>query len=95
MILKAFAFHDRKIGVYGQPFFMAHIGQAIRAAIELGEDRNTIIGRHPADYQLIQIGEYNDATGEFVNLPHNILGTVVSFLPSVQPLIQPAVQAAQ
>jgi hypothetical protein len=86
MILKCFAFHDMKVGVYGQPFFMAHVGQAIRACIELGEDRSTVIGRHPADYQLIQIGEYDDQSGEFANLPHQILGTVVSFLPTKSPL---------
>lgn len=85
MILKVFSLLDVKAGIYNQPFFMAHAGQAIRAVTDLGQDKSTVPGRHPADFMLVEIGEFDDATG--VMTSHHItkpLGLVASFLPVVE-----------
>lgn len=81
MILKAYAFLDTKIGVFSQPFFMAYEGHAIRAAIELGSDLSTAIGRHPADFNLYLIGEFNDNTGIMSAVGPVSISTVLALLP--------------
>lgn len=81
MILKAFAFLDLKAGMFGTPFFMAHAGQAIRAATDLGSDSSTTVGRHPADFQLCEIGLFDDQTGQLSSVTPVVLGTVAAFLP--------------
>lgn len=81
MIITAYALFDAKVGVYHQPFFMLHRGQAIRATMELGSDLNTTVGRYPADFHLYEIGLYDDSTGTLSALPAPVaLGPVASFL---------------
>lgn len=76
MILKAFSLLDIKAGVFSQPFFMAHAGQALRAVMDLATDLNTTVGRHPADFQLVEIGTFDDVTGVLTSCPPLPYGTV-------------------
>jgi hypothetical protein len=63
MISKAYSFFDTKTGIYSAPFFMLHEGAAIRTATELANDLGTTIGRHPGDFQLRLVGEFDDNIG--------------------------------
>lgn len=65
MITKAFSLFDLKTGIFGVPFFMAHVAQARRACEDLANDLNTTVGRHPGDYMLTEIGTFDDASGAF------------------------------
>lgn len=79
MILKAFSLYDMKSGLFAAPFFMPHVGQAIRACQDIGADLSTVVGRHPADYMLCELGTYDDNTGTFENaLTHH--ATVANLL---------------
>lgn len=76
MILKMFAVYDSKAEAYFQPFFMATNGQALRAFKDLANDPKSNICRHPGDYTLFVLGEYDDETGNVLNLGAKInLGT--------------------
>jgi hypothetical protein len=80
---KAFSLLDIKAGFYSPLFFMQHAAQAVRAAAELGADPQTTVGKHPADYQLVELGTFDDATGQYVNHPSPIpLGLVASLMRS-------------
>lgn len=82
MMLKAFSLYDTKTGTYATPFFMRHAGEALRAVTDLAQDLNTTVGRHPSDFALMQIGEFDDSTGLFQPQQPASLGMVVSFLPA-------------
>lgn len=84
MITKMFSFFDTKAGFFHTPFFFHHPGQAIRAAMDLASDLSTSIGRHPADYALFQLGEFDDATGVATHHQPVNLGLVQGFLPAPQ-----------
>lgn len=84
MMLKAFSLLDTKTGAFGTPFFMAHVGQAIRACVDLGQDMNTTVGRHPADFVLCEVGSFDDVTGQLVAQAPYQVGVVVGFLPRGQ-----------
>lgn len=90
MKLLAFALFDIKSGLYSQPFFHAHSGQAVRTVMDVGQDPQTTIGRHPADFALHQVGVFDDQTGMFEPMQPVSLGAVVSFLPTQKqpPLFQ-------
>lgn len=92
MILKAFSLLDTKTGAFGTPFFMHHAAAAIRACVDLGGDLSTTVGRHPADYALVEVGTFDDQTGVLHAIPPHNLGTVAGFLPTPQapqPLFTP------
>lgn len=82
MMLKVFSLLDQKTGIFSPPFFMVHQAQAMRAVVELGCDPNTTVGRHPADFALCCLGEFDDNTGQFL-APAGVqhLGLVVQMLP--------------
>jgi len=84
MIQKMFSFYDTKAGFFHTPFFFSHPGQAIRAAMDLGGDLSTTIGRHPSDYALYQLGEFDDQTGQATSSQPINLGLVTGFLPQPQ-----------
>lgn len=80
MQLRAFVFLDTKTGIHHVPFFMSHVGQAVRAAADVGADLNTTIGRHPADYVLLEVGTYDDQNGVMMACAPINHGSVVGFL---------------
>lgn len=86
MKLLAFSLFDTKASYFHAPFFMSHRGQAIRACMDLGADLNTTVGRHPVDFALYEIGEFDDQTGTVTHLAPVNLGLVQSFLPPPQPV---------
>lgn len=81
MILRIFALYDIKSGAHATPFFMHHVGEAVRACIDLGADLNTTVGRHPADFALHELGTFDTETGLIVSNQPISHGAVVSYLP--------------
>ena len=67
-IQKVVAVFDRGISSYGRPFAVPHVGQAVREFTDLCQDRENPIGKHPQDYQLYELGIYDDSSGRFDNL---------------------------
>jgi len=67
MIVTVFSIFDEKAETYSPPFFMPQIGQGIRWFSDLVKDPSTHISKHPSDYKLYKIGEFNDVTSEIVS----------------------------
>lgn len=62
-MIKVFTVFDTKAEAYLQPFFMQTRGQAIRAWSDSVNDEQTQFFRHPADFVLYEIGEYDELQG--------------------------------
>lgn len=81
MITKAFAIYDTKGHMYGTPFFMPQAGMAIRAFMDLVNDRQSSVNKHPSDYILYEIGTFDDNTAEFGSkIPPTQLGNAADFV---------------
>ncbi|AXH72181.1 MAG: nonstructural protein [Microviridae sp.] len=67
MIYKIVAIRDRAIDTFGQPAFTASIGGAIRSfGDEIKRvDENNQLNKHPEDFDLYDLGTYDDGTGQF------------------------------
>jgi len=67
MRYKILCIRDRAIDAFGQPFFSASTGGAIRSfADEINRtDPNNQLNRHPEDFDLYSLGEFDDSTGRF------------------------------
>lgn len=75
---KVFTVYDDKSEAYLQPFFLDTIGQATRAITDCVNDLNHQFGRHPADYSLFLLGEFDESTAEF-SQDKKSLGSLVEF----------------
>ncbi|WNK15043.1 MAG: nonstructural protein [Microvirus sp.] len=65
MKLHAVAIRDIKANVFAQPYFVTSLGGAIRAFGDECQraEKDNLMYKHPTDFELYKIGEYDDATG--------------------------------
>lgn len=81
MELKVYAILDVKASNYGQPFFMAQNGLALRAFSDLVDDVKSTVNKHPEDYKLYELAVYDDCAGTFTTLPKpNFLANATDFV---------------
>jgi hypothetical protein len=69
MILYVIAMRDRVANLYGQPVYVANLGSAIRGFGDQINDPTSPMNKHPDDYDLYELGTFDDEAGTFVNLP--------------------------
>lgn len=80
MKLRMYSVYDSKALVYGQPMFISSVGSAIRAFTDLCNDPQSIVCKHPTDFVLYEVGEYDDSTGVvFAKSPFVNLGLASDF----------------
>jgi len=67
MLQMCFAVYDKQAMAFGRPFFFPTRGMAIRTFMDEVNrpDENSLIYKHPADFALFYIGEFNDSDGYF------------------------------
>lgn len=59
----AFAVRDRALNAYMQPFFVPSVGVAVRSFADEVNRAESPFHAHPEDFDLYQIGMYDDANG--------------------------------
>lgn len=58
------AVRDQKAEFFLPPFFIESKGLAIRAFSDAVNDASTPVSKHPEDYSLYQLGEFDSVTGK-------------------------------
>lgn len=92
MKLKMFCVYDSKAEAFMQPFFMNSTGEAVRSWQDVVNDPKTQFNKHPADFTLFELGEYDDSSGSIAM--HNAkipLGTALEHkieqnIPKLSPI---------
>lgn len=60
------AVRDIKADCFGQPNFVPNLGSAIRSfGDQCQDEKSGVLYQHPEDFELYQLGTYNDADGSF------------------------------
>jgi len=64
---KLIAIRDRVADIFGTPNAVANLGQAVRSfSDEINrDDPSNMLAKHPDDFDLYHLGEYDDAHGTF------------------------------
>lgn len=57
------AVRDRAVDGFGQPIFGQHVGQIVRSFSDEVNREGSDFNKHPEDYDLYEIGEYDTNTG--------------------------------
>ncbi|WNK14471.1 MAG: nonstructural protein [Microvirus sp.] len=70
MIRLVVAVRDGALGLFGQPWFVVSRGQAIRAFTDEVNRKpaDTDLAKHPEDFELFAVAEYDESTGRFGGL---------------------------
>jgi len=80
MKYKIFSVWDSKTQAYMQPFFSPTVGSGIRAFTDACSDPHSMLAKHPSDFSLHVIGEYEDATGTLTDENPQALGSGQDYL---------------
>ncbi len=87
MMLKMFCVFDKKTEIYHPPLFAHNTGHAMRIFGDIIANGGTQVGKFPGDFQLWEIGDFNDANACVIACtPHLICEAtelVVDPIPSV------------
>lgn len=67
MILHIVVMRDIVANVFAQPAFTPNLGGAIRAFGDQCRDKSAqnLVGQHPADFELYELGTYDDTNASF------------------------------
>ncbi|WNK13764.1 MAG: nonstructural protein [Microvirus sp.] len=63
-MLQIVALWDNAVEAFGTPFFVPHIGSAVRSFTDEVRNPDSQINKHPDDYELHHIGEFDPSTGD-------------------------------
>lgn len=64
-MLKVVALYDTATTAFGQPIFVRALGEAIRSFIDECKNKESALGKHPADYTLHHLSDFDENTGDF------------------------------
>lgn len=67
MRLFFYSIFDSATAAYMRPFVMQSDGQAVRAFHDEAVRAETDINRHPQDYSLFRLGDFDDSSGSLVS----------------------------
>lgn len=75
MKLTIVAVRDTRVEAFMQPNTMRHAGAAIRGFQDEAnrEDPQNMIYNHPEDFELWQLGTFDEETGMFENAPQRLI----------------------
>lgn len=65
MITQVFSVYDQRASVYLPPMYMQNKGFALRSFEDAINDQSHQFARHPGDYTLVHLGEFDDCSGKF------------------------------
>lgn len=84
MLVKVFSVYDSKAQAFLQPFFSSNGATACRMFERAVNEVDSNFGRHAGDYELFEIGDFDDASGTLEPAAHRAsLGLASSFLKPV------------
>lgn len=72
MILGVFCIRDGALGAYTRPFFVPSKGIAIRAFTDEVNNPQSDFFKHPTDYELYHLGDWDDQFARFDLLPQPV-----------------------
>jgi hypothetical protein len=80
MKLKVYSIFDSAAKAYVQPFYMHNDGLAIRAFMDnVNSKEENNISKHPDQFTLFQIGEFDDTSGKIDSIDPKSLGNGLEF----------------
>lgn len=77
---RVFTIYDMKAEFYMKPFFCLTPGEAIRSFSDAINETGSPFNRHPGDYNLYEVGKFDDATGQIEKISPVNLGVALNYV---------------
>lgn len=70
--MRLYSVYDSKTESYSSPLTCKSHGEALRQFADVANDNNSNISRHPGDFSLFYIGDYDELRGTVCPLEANV-----------------------
>lgn len=70
---------DSKVSAFGPPGFVVHLGEALREWENAVNDPKSNPGKYPSDFQLYQLGEFDNSTGVFTPKTPELVASALEY----------------
>lgn len=87
MKLNIYCVYDKKAAAFGTPFFMSQNGEAIRMFDDLVNDTRSRVNKHPEDYELWNVGQWQDENSMFDNIERVFLVSAASLVKEQKKIV--------
>lgn len=88
-MLHVYAVFDKALQAFSRPFFVPTRGVALRGFIDECGNPNSELAKHPSDYELHQVAEFDEITGYFNSVsPTELVVRASEFAPH-HPVVVP------
>lgn len=78
---RVFSAHDSKLSIFLPPFFVQHLGQALRMWEDSVNSPDTLVAKHPSDFVLYEIGTFDDEHGVLTShTPHQRVASALEVI---------------
>lgn len=95
MKLGCYSVYDRKTAAYHMPFYAPTDAAAARTLSDAVADPGSMLGRHPNDYVLYYVGDFDDQAGSYEPFaPPRHIVDVIALVPA-QPELPLAPEAGR
>lgn len=84
MILEMFSVLDAKTQAYMQPFYAPTVGAAIRNFTDALQDPDSMLCKHPEDFHLFHIGNFDDHSCVLTSQEPVALGNALQYKEATQ-----------
>lgn len=88
MKVKLYAVYDSASGVYDGPIPGKADGQMIRQFSDMAINADHAIGKHPEDFSLWAVGNWNDGTGELEEIINTKLITGIEAVANSREIVK-------
>lgn len=75
-----FVVYDAKAGFYKSPFIMRSKGEAVRAFMDIANNKDNDIGKHPEDYVLYYIADFDEIKGQYTPREPECIGKAIEYV---------------
>lgn len=65
--MKMFSVYDKQACAFLPPFGARAVGQAVRSFMDAVNSKDHEFAKHPADYELYHVGEFDEIAGAYDN----------------------------
>jgi hypothetical protein len=80
MRFRLFSVFDVKAKAYLSPFACGEQGQAERLFADAINDREHMFGKHPEDYSLFEIADFDDSSGVVTPVAPTLVGQALQYV---------------
>lgn len=80
MLKDVYTVYDKKVSSYGNLVIASHVGEVTRSLERVLADAESALAKWPSEFQVVKLGVYDQAKGELIGCPVEVVIEVAALV---------------